>query len=126
MKAAVKCNFILYADDSALLVSGKDVVKIEQSLRRELKVVNEWLEEIRLFLHLGKTQSILFGSKKSLQKDDKLYITGNGQDIEMKEEVKYLGVVLDQALKCSCIIDKIVSKSINKLKFIYRNTKGFN
>ena len=44
----------------------------------------------------------------------------------MNEEVEYLGVVLDQALKCSCIIDKIVSKSINKLKFIYRNTKGFN
>ena len=44
----------------------------------------------------------------------------------MKEEVEYLGVVLDQTLKCSCIIYKIVSKSINKLKFIYRNTKGFN
>ena len=44
----------------------------------------------------------------------------------MKEAVEYLGVVLDQALKCSCIIDKIVSKSINKLKFYHRNTKGFN
>ena len=44
----------------------------------------------------------------------------------MKKEFEYLGVVLDQALRCSCIIDKIVSKSINKLKFIYRNTKGFN
>ena len=61
-----------------------------------------------------KTQSILFGSKKSLQKDDKLHVTCNGQDIAMKEEVEYLRVVLDQALKCSCIIDKIVSKSINK------------
>ena len=40
--------------------------------------------------------------------------------------IMYVGVVLDQALKCSCIIDKIVSKSINKLKCIYRNTKGFN
>ena len=44
----------------------------------------------------------------------------------MKEEVEYLGVVLDQTLKCSCIIDKIVSKSINKFKFLYRNIKGFN
>ena len=43
MKAAVKCKLILYADDSALLVSGKDVVKIEQVLSRELKAVNEWL-----------------------------------------------------------------------------------
>ena len=61
MKAAVKCKLILYADDSALLVSGKDVVKIEQVLSRELKAVNEWLEENCLSLHLGKTQSILFG-----------------------------------------------------------------
>ena len=70
MQAAVKCKLILDVDDSALLVSGKDVVKIEQVLSRELKVVNEWLEENCLSLHLGKTQSILFGSKKSLQKDD--------------------------------------------------------
>ena len=74
-----------------------------------------------------KTQSIIFGSKNSLQKDDKLHIACNGQDIEMKEGVKYWGVVLDQALKCSCILDKIVGKSIHKnIKFIYRNTKGFN
>ena len=81
MKAAVKCKLILHADDSALLVSGKDVVKIEQVLSRELKAVNEWLEENSLSLHLGKTQSILFRSKKSLQKDNKLHNTCNGQDI---------------------------------------------
>ena len=68
MKAAVKCKLILYADDSALLVSGKDVVKIEQVLSGELKVVNEWLEVIRLSLHLGKTQSIIVGSKRVYKK----------------------------------------------------------
>ena len=68
MKAAVKCNLILYADDSTLLLSGKYVVKIKQVLRRELKAANEWLEENRLSLHLGKTQSILFGSKKEFTK----------------------------------------------------------
>ena len=61
MNASVKCKLILYVDDSALLVSGKDVVKIEQVLSRELKALNEWLEENRLSLHLRKTQSILFG-----------------------------------------------------------------
>ena len=70
---------------TSLLVSGKDIVKIEQVLSRELKAVNEWLEENRLSLHLGKTQSIIFLSKTSLRKDDKLHITCNGQDIEMKE-----------------------------------------
>ena len=36
------------------------------------------------------------------------------------------GLFLVKVMKCSCIIDKIVCKSINKLKFIYINTKGFN
>ena len=67
------------------------------------------MKENRLSLHLGKTQSILFGSKKSLQKDDKLHITCNGQDIEMKEEVEYLGVVLDQTL-----VGSILSISVRK------------
>ena len=41
MKVAVKCKLILYADDSALLVFGKDVFKIEHVLSGELKAVNE-------------------------------------------------------------------------------------
>ena len=61
---AVKCKLLLYADDSALLVSGKDVSEVERTLRMELGAVSEWLCENRLSLHLGRTQSILFGSKK--------------------------------------------------------------
>ena len=36
MEAAVSCQLILYADDSALLVSGRDVGLIEERLGNEL------------------------------------------------------------------------------------------
>ena len=36
MESAVKCKLILYADDSALLVSGKDVKVIQEMLGKEL------------------------------------------------------------------------------------------
>ena len=39
MKAAVNCELLLYADDSAPLVSGKDVVNIESLLSEELSNV---------------------------------------------------------------------------------------
>ena len=39
MSEAVKCKLLLYADDSALMVSGKDVPKIELALRTELMLV---------------------------------------------------------------------------------------
>ena len=60
MTAAVNCKLLLYADDSALLVSGKNVSEIEAILSAELESVNEWLTENKLSLHLGKTESILF------------------------------------------------------------------
>ena len=120
MKAAVKCKLLLYADDSALLVSGKDVLEIERILSVELGAVNEWLCENRLSLHLGKTQSILFGSKKCISKCSELHVTCNGSVIGSESEVTYLGAILDQTLSGA---STIITKSTNKLKFLYRNAR---
>ena len=98
MKAAVKCKLLLYADDSALLVSGKDVLEIERILSVELGAVSEWLSENRLSLHLGKRQSILFGSKKRISKCSELHVTCNGSVIGSESEVTYLGAISDQTL----------------------------
>ena len=43
MESAVKCKLILYADDSALLVSGKDVKVIKETLGKELCALSSWL-----------------------------------------------------------------------------------
>ena len=53
MRAAVSCKLLLYADDSALLTSGKDVSEIEGVLSRELESLSEWLEENRLSFRVG-------------------------------------------------------------------------
>ena len=66
MESAVKCKLILYADDSALLVSGKDVKVIQKTLGKELCALSSWLVDNKLSLHLGKTGSILFGSCKKI------------------------------------------------------------
>ena len=62
MSAAVKCKLLLYADDSVLLASGKDLVEIEATLSSELESVNDWLIDDKISLHLGKTQSIPQGT----------------------------------------------------------------
>ena len=48
MVSAVKCKLLLYADDSALLVSGKDITKIEKELGSELEAVSDWLRDNKL------------------------------------------------------------------------------
>ena len=95
-------------------------------LKRELESVSEWLAESRLSLHLGKTESILFGSNKRLAKCKELNITCNGIDIGSGSEVTYLGVTLDQNLSGSSMITKIISKCNNKITFLYRNANNLD
>ena len=64
MASSVDCKLLLYADDSALIVSGKDTDFIANKLSHELESCRQWLVDNKLSLHLGKTECILFGSKK--------------------------------------------------------------
>ena len=103
MVNSVKCDLFLYADDSALVVSGKDPKSIETCLSKELESLSSWLEENMLSLHLGKTESILFASKRKLRKHKELAVSCKDVNVKPSKCVKYLGVSLDQDLSGSTI-----------------------
>ena len=52
---------MIYADDSVLLASGKDLVGIEATLSSDLESLSDYLINNKLSLHFGKTQPIVFG-----------------------------------------------------------------
>ncbi len=120
MSSAVTCDLCLYADDSMLLVRGKDVKQLERILENEMNEISKWLQENRLSLHLGKTESILFGTKHRLKKVSQMDITCNNVKIEAKSSVKYLGVTLDQDISGKTMGDNVVKKINSVLKFLYR------
>ena len=126
MEAAVSCQLILYADDSALLVSGKDVNKIEQQLGNELSSLNGWLVDNRLSIHLGKTESILFGTKKRLGISSEMNVTCGETMAASTKSVRYLGVDLDQSLDGNYIAENILKKGNSRLKFLWRHAKFLN
>ena len=68
MPISVKCKLLLYADDSALIVPGLDPDEIAEQLSKELESCRQWLVDNKLSLHLGKTEAILFSTKKKLNK----------------------------------------------------------
>ena len=123
---AVTCKTLLYAGDTALLVSGKNTADLEHALATELKAVKEWLIENKLSLHLGKTESILFGSKRKLAQTSNLHIKCGENDIACKSNVKYLGLPLDQSLTGESIAQNIIRKCNAKLGFLYRQARKFN
>ena len=104
MPMSVRCKVLLYADDSALIVSGKDPKIIAETLSKELGSCRQWLIDNKLSLHLGKTESILFGTKRKLQKVNSFDVICGYTVIKNAKSVKYLGILLDNYLSCENII----------------------
>ena len=120
MAISVKCKLLLYADDSALIVSGSNPQSIADTLSKELESCRQWLMDNKLSLHLGKTESILFGSKRKLRKVESFDVKCGNETIKHVNSVKYLGVQIDNDLSGNSIVKDIVTKVNLRLRFLYR------
>ncbi len=126
MERAVRCKLLLYADDSALLVSGRSVKEIETELSSELSNVRTWLIDNKLSLHLGKTQSILFGTQKRIRKKSTMSVTCGDTAISAKQTVEYLGSQMGQTVDGQEMYYRTHATAHSRLKFLYRQGKLLN
>ena len=100
----------IYADDSTLWVADSSINKINKTLDLELSKVVKWVSDNKLVLNIGKTKSILLGSKHQLEENPKLDLFINNIQIEQVYEVKLLGITIDNLMTWSKHIDNIVSR----------------
>ena len=102
------------------MVADKDISTVENALQTDLQIVSEWLIDNKLSLHLGKTESILFGSKPRLRSWSNLNIECKGSKIEPKDKVKYLGAILDQTLSGESMVNSILQRANARLKTYWK------
>jgi hypothetical protein len=76
----------------------------------------------KLSLHLGKTEVILFGSRRKLKKVVSFSVTCGDITINQVTTVKYLGVILDDALTFSDFVNSLLKKVSSKFSFLYRQS----
>lgn len=126
METSVHNILLLYADDSVIIAIDKDPDVISRSLGLDLKSCNSWLVDNKLSLHVGKTECILFGSKRQLNKVHNFNISYNDQIIHSKSSIKYLGVTLDQHLSGDIMANSVISRVTGRLKFLYRYSHLLN
>ena len=126
MPISVDCKVLLYADDSALLVSGKDPKMVADELSKELDSCRQWIIDNKLSLHLGKTEAILFGTKRKLNYVQDFSVKYNGKTINNSSSVKFLRVNLDNSLSGESIASNVIKKASDRLKFLYRHSNYLN
>ena len=102
------------------MVSGLKPKQIEETHSNELKSCRKWLIDNKLSLHLGKTEAILFGTKRRLRKVESFEVMCDGNIIQNVKSVKYLGIQLDEDLAGESIVKEILKKANSRLKFLYR------
>ena len=122
MNVSLTCRLSLYADDSALIFSHRDPKVISDRLSTELSTCKGWLVDNRLSLHVGKTEALLFGSKRKLKGVDDFRVHCDGTPVERKSSVKYLGVLLDENLNGSVHAGNLMKVCAGRLAFLYRQS----
>lgn len=85
-----------YADDVAIIYSGKDTSTLCSRMQRGLDIIQEWCMENQLTVNPKKTELVLFTRKRKL--GEYILPNMNGTQLQLTKEVKYLGVILDSKL----------------------------
>ena len=88
----------LYANDTALSVSGNNIVDISMKLNRELENVSKYFAAHKLLINAKKTKAMLFHSTNKYMRDNELLIVNDDVYIEQVDLFKYLGVYVDLTL----------------------------
>lgn len=118
-----KLNFYLFADDTNILYSHKNLKSLENVMNFELNNVFQWLTSNKLKLNQNKSNFVIFRPyKKRLPFAPKICILDHQTNtltyLECKECVKYLGVLIDYKLSWKNHVDSIafkISKTVGLL-----------
>ena len=117
-------DFTLFADDTTLLYSHKDIASQINMINEELDKVSDWFKANKLSVNASKTNYMILGTPHmtSVKIEKKLNIRLNDKSLERVEYTKFLGVLIDENLTWKKHIDcisKTLSRNIgimNKLK----------
>ena len=101
---------ILFADDTNIFSTGKNLSELRESLNEDLVNIEEWLRCNRLSLNVLKTNYMIFTTKNKLSHD--VDISVNNVRIERVYVTKFLGVQIDSKLNWKNHIEYTCKKCI--------------
>jgi retron-type reverse transcriptase len=103
----LKSKLVTYADDTTLLHCSNDPLLAQTELNHDLKLISDWFHDNRLLLNIDKSNYINVKCKNDRRKVTGIHV--NNVALKYKNNVKLLGVVLDEFLSFSYHTDLICS-----------------
>ena len=109
------CIINIYADDLLVFTSGKNLHELQKRLQGAVDSICTWYQQNRLKVNPKKSKLIVFGTKRQLRlvNEQNFVISYNGLNIPLVNEVKYLGLILQNDLSW----DKQIFEVCKKLNY---------
>ena len=116
------CFSILFADDSNIFISGKDVQVMNEKLNSDMENIRQWLCCNKLSLNVSKTHYMVCAPKN--KHVDDLNIKIQNTNIERVSVTKFIGVMIDAQLSWKCHIEYTSKKSLNVLELSLKHGRN--
>ena len=121
-------NSIIFADDTSLFFSNKNLNQLLEFVNSELIKIHKWFQINKLSLNAKKTKYVIFHKQKMNQaligNLPKLSI--NKTAIERESSVNFLGVILDEKLNWENQINSVETKISKNIAILYKASKYLN
>ena len=116
---------ILYADDTNLFFRGKNINNVINEMNTKLVDIVKWLNSNKLSLNINKTTYIVFSQIRRIRSAE-YNILINGSKIKKVENVKFLGVYIDNKMNWEKHIAHIKAKIAKGIGIIYKLKRYFD
>jgi hypothetical protein len=98
LPGSLRCTTcILFADDTTIYVSGKNITELYKLVNQDIALLAEWFKVNKLSLNISKTHHVLFSKTKNV-KSDTYVLKLDNTIINRVKCVKFLGLLIDENL----------------------------
>jgi len=111
---------IIFADDTSLLITNKNIDELYFITNNLLKKVETWTKMNNLRINIEKTKYMLFKTKNTRTPDNLPPLYLGGQKIDRVNNYKFLGIYVDDKLTWKTHIQHICTKLSKTTGILYR------
>ena len=112
-------SFILFADDTNILLSHKNLRELVNVMNSELENVSSWFKCNKLSLNISKTHIMHFQTNRR-NVDFPQNITIDNIPLDKKEYVKFLGITIDRHLSWGQHVNNVTSSVAKGIGILYK------
>ena len=103
-------TYSLFADDTCLLYSHKNIHTLMQTVNTEIRKIFAWFCSNKLLLNTGKTQYVLFRTRGRVIPDGVNHLVVGNQQINCSQHVQFLGITVDEYVSWKYHLDNVCTK----------------